>query len=229
MNGLRTQIWTALALALVTGACANYRPTTKLRWGSTSSAATTGSQSASSTSSGSNNGSWSQGQNPPSSLRCDVGQEPFEYSYVGRGYYDDIRQTGTTRGILRVQVRAEVNSTLVEGTPNFTPQYSILGLFLKVFETEQATPMLHNGTYGGNHNWSQPIDFSGALPVICPNNTVCVQPFEIQFLKPNSDYLAVLQNMPGAFYNHVQSGPPAHTFEFTVRIETDDTNSLECQ
>lgn len=226
MNGLRPQIWTALALALLTGACANYRPTTKFRFGTQSISAASTSNS-STTNTGNNNGSWGQGTNPPSTLRCDVGQEPFTYSIVGRGYTDVLRETFMTHHTFRIQVRAEVNSTIVEGTPNFTPQYSILGLFLKVFETEQQTPMLANGTHGTNQHWSQPIDFSSAFPTQCPNNDpFCRQPVEVQFTKPNSDYLYGLNSAWGLGWNHVQ---PNHTFEFTIRVETDDTNSLECQ
>lgn len=219
MFGTRTTYGTLLALALTASACANYQPKSRFRFSaSTSSAAT--SQSSSNT--GSGNGSWGQGTNPNTAqLRCDVGLDPEVYTVNGVGFDDVIRYTFMTHHTLKVKWRAEVNGTPLPGT-NFTPQYSMFGVYFQVFDTEQATPMLYNGTYGHTQAWSQVLDFSSSFPTLCPNNDpLCRQPVEVQITKPNSDYL-----YPNTgFWTHVQEG---HTWEISIAVEHEDTNSFGC-
>lgn len=222
MFGTRTTYGTLLALALTASACANYQPKSRFRFSpATSSAAT--SQNTPSSSTGTGNGSWGQGtaSTTNSQLRCDVGIDPEVYTVNGVGFDDVIRYTFMTHRTLKVRWRAEVNGTPLPGT-NFTPQYSMFGVYFQVFETEQATPMLYNGTYGRQQLWSPVLDFNGTFPSLCPNNdSSCRQPVEIQITKPNSDYL-----YPNTgFWTHVQEG---HTWEISIAVETDDTNSLGC-
>jgi hypothetical protein len=218
----REAIFAALGLALLTGACANYRPTSKFKSGIRSSAATATSNG---TSSGnSSGGSWGYGTgggNTTEGEHCDVGYEPETYDVEGIGYDGIIRFTVLAHSRLRVRFRAEMNDRQVAGT-GFTPVYSRLGVYLKVWENEAESTMLSNGMYT-EQRWSPVVDFSDSFPRVCPEgDPLCRQPVEIRIEMPNSDQ----QTLGTGYWTHVQAG---HPWRGSLQIETDDTNSIECQ
>ena len=140
------------------------------------------------------------------------------YSFTVRGVgYNSTEITVPARKILKIRFTPNAQDSTVSGT-GFSPQYSALGVYIKVGTQEQATALLDINESGSIMN------FSNAFTKTCATDDAdCRETVKVTVYKPNYDYWCINYGMYCP-YTHVYSG---HPWNGTLEIQTDDTETLQ--
>lgn len=146
------------------------------------------------------------------------------YSHLIQGTgYTSVSVTVQTNRILKVQFIPGTQDRNVAGT-GFTPQYSRMGVYIKVGSQSQPTEMLGNGSSGGDAEKSRILEFSNSFTRSCNRaDTTCRQDVTITVEKPNYDYFCLIGYFPGCPWSHVWE---THPWNGTLLVQTDDTDAL---
>lgn len=149
-----------------------------------------------------------------------TGEPAFNYQIQGTGYTSVSVKVQTNR-ILKVQFTPGTQDRTVEGT-GFAPQYSQMGVYIKVGTQSQATEMLSNGLLGGSPEKSRILEFSNSFTRTCDRtDSSCRQEVTITVEKPNYDYFCLINwKCP---WTQVWE---THPWTGTLLIQTDDTDGL---
>lgn len=126
------------------------------------------------------------------------------------------------RNILKVRFAPGIADTAVAGT-NFTPNYSLMGVYIAVGGDSRATPPLYNGFGGTPAETSSIMDFSSAFPRTCSAaDPACREQVTITVKQPNNNYWCLNFGM-GCAWTHVYD---THPWNGTLTVQTDDTEAL---
>jgi hypothetical protein len=156
-----------------------------------------------------------------SSTPTNTGVAPYTFPINGTGY-SSISISVSTSQILKVKFAPGRQNRTIQNT-GYTPQYSALGVFIKVGGDTQATALLNNGYYAAAES-STALDFSASFTKNCAaSNTTCRQQVTITVLQPNDDDACINLGYTYCPYAHV---PDGHPWNGTLTVQTDDTNSI---
>src|SRR5690606_32489782 len=115
-------------------------------------------------------------------------QEPFPPIKVKGWGYSEVTLSVAVHSVLKLQFVPGTQDENQKDT-GFFPHYSGLGVYIRVENTEHSTPLLYNGTSGGEAQKSKIFDFSNAFQKECPKSIPeCRQTVTIKVYRPNYDY-----------------------------------------
>lgn len=143
---------------------------------------------------------------------------PVSFQINGVGY-NAVTVTVSTQTTLQVVWEPGQQEESITGT-NYEPEYSMLGVYITVGGTTQATEMVTNGYAGTAVEASGVIDFSSAIPAGSNGNV------NIVVSQPNYDYYCLnfeLYCYPVPWM-HVL---PTHPWNGTLLVQTDSTQALQ--
>ena len=146
---------------------------------------------------------------------------PFSFRVDGTGY-TSVTFEVTTRTVLKVRFAPGVQDKTVAGT-GFSPQYSVLGVYIAVGSDLRPTPPLYNGLGGGTGEKSPVMDYSSAFTRTCSaSDPDCREKVTITVKQPNYDYWCINY---GAYcpWTHVWD---THPWNGTLTVQTDDTTGI---
>lgn len=139
---------------------------------------------------------------------------------VGTVGYNCSPKTVQVKDVLKVRFSPGINDEFVSGTGT-SPQYSKLGVYIKVENTTQMTALLSNGLASAAQS-SPVINFSNAFTKTCAGDPECRQNVTIEVCQPNYDYWCY--NF-GTYcpHTHVHQN---HPWNGELEVQTDDTEAL---
>ncbi len=152
------------------------------------------------------------------------GVPPLEFLVSGVGY-TTYSLTVKANKTIKIKFSPGVQTEKIQNT-GYSPQYSIMGIYISVGNETKPTEMLKNGLNGpngGDAEVSSVLDFSNAFTKTCSKTeATCRQDVKITISKPNNDYVC-LNSGWYCPWTRVQEG---HPWNGTLTVQTDDTDPI---
>lgn len=144
------------------------------------------------------------------------------FDVLGIGY-NAVTITVQTNSVLKLTYTPEVQTRMIAGT-GYVPQYSQMGVYIKVGTTEYATALLRLADSSRAADHSAILDFSGAFTHTCAaTDKTCTQSVTVTIYKPNSDYDCFTFGPAYCPYQRVRN---LHPWAGSLSVQTDLTRSL---
>ena len=159
---------------------------------------------------------------PDADDNTSTGDSPiYEFSVTGKGTASKTISVNT-KDVLKIRVQPSPAGKAIDGT-GYYPQYSQLGVYIKVGDSDQPTALLYNGFHGGNAQKGSVMDFSDAFIQTCDEDDIdCRQTVKIKVHNAQDDYWCLNFNLYCP-YTHTYE---THYWKVTLFVQTNDTDAL---